>query len=346
MVTSVTDVGWTAEIAIPFRTLRYPRTEVQSWGMNFQRNIRIRNEQVYWSPLPRQFDLNRLSLAGELRSLRVPPQRNLQVTPYALGEALHRAEIGRNLSTGDVGADLKYSVTPSMTLDLTYNTDFAQVEVDDQQVNLDRFTLFFPEKRPFFLENAGLFSVGQPGGVDIFFSRRIGLSDDANRFRSSAAGACQGRLERTRISGFSACRRSQSTPLVRRCKTSPLGGSDRTWRIARTWAPSSSTGRHAVACGRPRLQPDLCVEGAGGSGKVVPSQALWQRPIHPARRRARHTPTRSALSAIPSVPFSASGTPRSHRTSIRRSIPGAPELPADKGTCLHDVPSRKFHGFA
>lgn len=76
-----------------------------------------------------------------------------------------------------VGADLKYSVTPSLTLDLTYNTDFAQVEVDDEQVNLDRFNLFFPEKRAFFLENAGLFSVGLPDQVELFFSRRIGIGD-------------------------------------------------------------------------------------------------------------------------------------------------------------------------
>ena len=181
VVTNVTDIGWTAEIAIPFRTLRYPRHEVQSWGINFQRNIRFRNEQAYWSPLPRQFDLNRISLAGELQGLQVPPQRNLQFTPYVLGEALHRSESGRNLSTGEVGGDLKYSVTTSLTLDVTYNTDFAQVEVDDEQINLDRFTLFFPEKRPFFLENAGLFSVGQQGAVDIFFSRRIGLGDDGEQ---------------------------------------------------------------------------------------------------------------------------------------------------------------------
>ena len=178
VVTNVTDIGWSAEIAIPFRTLRYPSTDVQSWGMNFQRNIRFRNEQAYWSPLPRQFDLNRISLAGELQGLQVPPQRNLQLTPYVLGEALHRSESGRNLSTGDVGADLKYSVTPSMTLDLTYNTDFAQVEVDDEQINLDRFTLFFPGKAAVLSRKRGLFSVGQQGAVDIFFSRRIGLGDD------------------------------------------------------------------------------------------------------------------------------------------------------------------------
>ena len=82
VATSVTDIGWTAEVAIPFRTLRYPRNAVQSWGVNFQRNIRIRNEQAYWSPLPRQYNINRISLAGELQGVEVPPQRNLQFTPY------------------------------------------------------------------------------------------------------------------------------------------------------------------------------------------------------------------------------------------------------------------------
>ena len=202
VVTRVTDMGWTAEIAIPFRTLRYPRTEVQSWGMNFQRNIRIRNEQAYWSPLPRQFNLNRISLAGELQGLEVPPQRNLQFTPYMLGETLHRTESTRTLSTGDVGADLKYSVTPSMTLDLTYNTDFAQVEVDDQQINLDRFTLFLPEKRPFFLENAGLFSVGQQGAVDIFFSRRMGLGDEDRQIPIIGGGRLSGKVGTNTNIGF------------------------------------------------------------------------------------------------------------------------------------------------
>jgi hypothetical protein len=202
VATRVTDIGWTAEIAIPFRTLRYPRSETQSWGMNFQRNIRARNEQAFWSPLPRQYDLNRISLAGELQELRVPPQRNLTLTPYMLGEALHRTETARNLATGDFGADLKYSITPSMTLDLTYNTDFAQVEVDDQQVNLDRFTLFFPEKRPFFLENAGLFSVGQQGAVDIFFSRRIGLGASGEQIPIIGGGRLSGKVGTNTNIGF------------------------------------------------------------------------------------------------------------------------------------------------
>jgi hypothetical protein len=202
VVSSVTDVGWTAEVAIPFRTLRYPRGEVQTWGVNFQRNIRARNEQVFWSPLPRQYNINRISLAGQLQGVAVPPQRNLQLTPYVLGDSLHRTEDRRNLSTGDFGADLKYSVTPSMTLDLTYNTDFAQVEVDDQQINLDRFNLFFPEKRPFFLENAGLFSVGQQGAVDIFFSRRIGLGDNGEQVPIVGGGRLSGKVGSNTNIGF------------------------------------------------------------------------------------------------------------------------------------------------
>jgi len=202
VVTSVTDIGWTAEIAIPFRTLRYPLNDVQDWGINFQRNIRARNEQAYWSPLPRQYNINRISLAGMLQGIEVPPQRNLQLTPYLLGQSLTRTEDQRTIKTGDFGADLKYSVTPSMTLDLTYNTDFAQVEVDDQQVNLDRFNLFFPEKRPFFLENAGIFSVGQPGQVDIFFSRRIGLSADGAQVPILGGGRLSGKVGSNTNVGF------------------------------------------------------------------------------------------------------------------------------------------------
>ncbi len=202
VVTQITDVGWTAEIAIPFRTLRYPSSDDQTWGMNFQRNIRDRNEQAYWSPLPRQFNLNRISLAGELQGLTVPRQRNLQFMPYALSESLHRSADSSNLTTGEIGADLKYSVTPSLTLDLTYNTDFAQVEVDDQQINLDRFNLFFPEKRPFFLENAGLFSVGQQGAVDIFFSRRIGLGADGGQIPILGGGRLSGKIGRNTNVGF------------------------------------------------------------------------------------------------------------------------------------------------
>lgn len=175
--TRISEIGWTAEFAIPFRTLRFPSGAKQNWGLNFQRNIRRRNERAYWAQIPRQYDLNRVSLAGTLTGLETPVFRTFRVTPYALG---NHFTSGDNPAPSDlrseVGLDLKYNLTPSLTLDGTVNTDFAQVEVDDQQVNLDRFSLFFPEKRPFFLENAGFFSVGNPGEVDLFFSRRIGIS--------------------------------------------------------------------------------------------------------------------------------------------------------------------------
>ncbi len=180
--TKTGDYGWSAEIAIPFRSLRY-RSGGSTWGINFERNIRRRSEIAFWAPLGREFNLFRVSAAGTLVGIETPTQRNLQLTPYVLGEA---RDDGQTEQTDEVeaGFDLKYSITPSLTLDLTVNTDFAQVEVDDQQINLDRFSLLFPEKRPFFLENAGLFKVGTTGpsfsgsgNVDLFFSRRIGLDD-------------------------------------------------------------------------------------------------------------------------------------------------------------------------
>jgi hypothetical protein len=173
--TRLIDTGWSAEFYIPFKSLRYSGAEVQDWGINFQRSIRRNNEVAYWAPLDRQHNLYRVSDAGTLTDLRVPPQRNLKFTPYALGKVERGGGLDGTHSEEEFGFDLKYSITPSLTLDVTYNTDFAQVESDEQQVNLDRFSLFFPEKRPFFLENAGQFSVGTPREVELFFSRRIGV---------------------------------------------------------------------------------------------------------------------------------------------------------------------------
>jgi hypothetical protein len=198
--TRISEQGWSAEFAIPFRTLRYPAGESQTWGINFQRNIRRRNERAFWAPIPRQFNLYRLSLAGSIGGVQTPPLRNFRITPFAIANAL--ASGVRPVSTEmdyDAGGDLKYSITPSLTLDATVNTDFAQVEVDDQQVNLDRFTLFFPEKRPFFLENAGFFSVGNPGEVDLFFSRRIGIGDHGQSIPIRGGGRVSGKAGRFNI---------------------------------------------------------------------------------------------------------------------------------------------------
>ena len=176
--------GWYAEMRIPFTTLRYGSQPEQTWGMNLVRRIRRRNEESFWSPVPRQFNLMRLSQAGDLQGMRVPAQRSGTVTPFVLGSAERTwtvTDVGgrsvRSARTGyprEIGGDAKLTFG-SVTLDLTANTDFAQVEVDEQRTNLTRFPLFFPEKRPFFLENAGLFSAGTPQAADLFFTRRIGI---------------------------------------------------------------------------------------------------------------------------------------------------------------------------
>ncbi len=197
----VGDYGWSAEFAIPLRTIRFASGTDKVWGLNIQRNIRKTNEVAYWAPLPIQFDLKRLSLAGELHGLNLRSPGNLKFIPYGLYNINKDfvASPPKTKNTVEVGGDIKYSITPAMTLDLTYNTDFAQVEVDQQQINLDRFNLFFPEKRPFFLENAGFFTVGSPGEVDLFFSRRIGIANTGQIVPTIGGARVSGRAHKTNI---------------------------------------------------------------------------------------------------------------------------------------------------
>ena len=148
----VNEDGWSAEFAIPFKSLRYGGETVQDWGINFHRIVARRNEVSFWAPLDRQHNIFRVSDAGTLKNVSVPRQRNFKITPYLLGQSRRGGTLANNSeSEGDWGLDAKYMLTPSLSLDLTYNTDFAQVEADDVQVNLDRFSIFLPEKRPFFL---------------------------------------------------------------------------------------------------------------------------------------------------------------------------------------------------
>ena len=197
---TINDTGWSAEFEIPFRTLRYSPAAKQDWGINFQRNIRRNNEIAYWAPLERNRNLYRVSEAGILRGIEPPPQRNFKITPYVLGQARRGGELTGTEKNSDIGFDTKYSINPSLTLDLTYNTDFAQVEADEEQINLDRFNLFFPEKRPFFLENAGQFSVGNGEEVEMFFSRRIGIGDDGDPIAVEGGARLSGKLgDRTNI---------------------------------------------------------------------------------------------------------------------------------------------------
>ncbi|MGH7551663.1 MAG: DUF5916 domain-containing protein [Longimicrobiales bacterium] len=179
--------GWTAEIAIPLTTLRFPNDPEQVWGINFMRNIRRKNEQVFWSPIPKAQSLTRVSLAGTLSGLQqIDHGMDLKVKPFVVSGVRDRqtsAQLGSTDVVRDVGVDARYGGTSGLNLDVTVNTDFAQVEADQQQISLSRFSLFFPEKRDFFLEHAGLFNMGTGGTfgtgnleTDLFFTRRIGLS--------------------------------------------------------------------------------------------------------------------------------------------------------------------------
>ena len=184
------DDGWTVEMRIPFRSLRYAAGGAQLWGINFRRLIKHRNERSFLTPTPQAYNrwgLLRLSNAATLVGLEAPAgSRRMELKPYAIGSQSHAPlrDINEEWS-GDVGADFKFGVTDGLTADVTWNTDFAQVEDDETQVNLSRFSLFYPEKREFFLEGQGVFDFGGretrffggPTDVPIpFFSRSIGIS--------------------------------------------------------------------------------------------------------------------------------------------------------------------------
>ncbi|HVZ49769.1 MAG TPA: DUF5916 domain-containing protein [Gemmatimonadaceae bacterium] len=182
--------GWTVEMAIPFRALRFNPSERATWGVNFSRRIRRKNEIDCWAPIPREYNIMRVSLAGDLEGLRLgASSRDLRVKPYALARSVRAVGVDPYTSTGDAGLDVKVSPTRSLTLDVTVNPDFAQAEADVQTVNLTQFTQFFPEKREFFLENSGIFYVGDAQRTNLvnapltpdedlllFHSRRIGLT--------------------------------------------------------------------------------------------------------------------------------------------------------------------------
>ncbi len=179
--TTVNAEGWVLEMAIPFTTIRFADVEEPVMGIAIQRSIRRKNENVYWPHIGQDFvgGIAQASRYATLTGLRdVRRGHRLEVKPYAsLGGQQLAGE--RDLERqSKAGLDLKYGLTSNLTLDLTWNTDFAQVETDNVQINLTRFDLFFPEKREFFLERAGLFEFGTSRETEVFFSRRVGLDGD------------------------------------------------------------------------------------------------------------------------------------------------------------------------
>jgi hypothetical protein len=210
------DGGWTIEMAIPFKSLRYAPGREQTWGVNLRRVVRWKNEWSYLAHVPRALTTFRgilkVSSAGTLTGLEAPVgSRVVELKPYALSGASTDNTVSPALSRdldARAGGDVKYGLTANLTADLTVNTDFAQVEVDEQQVNLTRFNLFFPEKRDFFLEGAGTFafagraSAGLAAGSGdtpyLFFSRRVGL-DTGLVVPVRAGGRLTGKVGRTTL---------------------------------------------------------------------------------------------------------------------------------------------------
>ena len=203
------DSSWTLEMTIPLKTLRFDASrDPQTWGINFIRRVRRVNETSYWAPLERQYRVHRMSKAGTMEGITGLRQgRNLQIKPYALARNSAGAQVPSSLlgSKADIGGDLKYGVTPSLTLDLTVNTDFSQVEVDQQVVNLTRFGILFPERREFFIENSGSFTLGDVAernyrmgaslsDFTLFNSRQIGLTKDGLPIPIVGGGRLTGRV--------------------------------------------------------------------------------------------------------------------------------------------------------
>lgn len=187
----INDTNWTAELSIPFSQLRFEKSDSMAWGMNTGRGLARNQEEMIWVPVSASYGGRakyRTANLGNVVGLSgITPSRNLEVLPYILPGVTQINENDTGLETDGkfkIGADAKYGITSNLTADATFNTDFAQVEADEEQVNLTRFSLFFPEKRPFFLEGAGLFDFGiprtsfrRPPPMLLFYSRRIGLAE-------------------------------------------------------------------------------------------------------------------------------------------------------------------------
>jgi hypothetical protein len=219
--------GWSAEFAIPFRSLRYPHADGdQVWGFDVERIVRRRNEDTLWSAWTRaEGGLHRVSQAAHLVGLRGLPRSsaNVEVRPFGLGGFTQRPGGDGDEALARAGADLKWEAKPGLVLDATIRPDFAQVEADDEIVNLTRFELFLPEKRDFFLENAGVFDFGTRGSFEtppflMFFSRRIGILATP-RCPSSAGCACPGAPDGRRSAS------STSSPATRREPSAPTSPS-------------------------------------------------------------------------------------------------------------------------
>ena len=339
--TAISEVGWTAEFAIPFRTLRFPSGREQTWGVNFQRNIRRRNEQAYWAPLPRQYDLFRVSLAGRLGGVRAPEGlwRTLQMTPYVIGETVNRADRpdGRMLALGDFGGrpEVRRHVRAGPRPDLQHRLRTGRGGRPADQPRsvpalLSREAPVLPgERGAFTVTNSGSAAFNDPGQTDLFFSRRIGIGGAGQAIPILGGARLSGRVSEdvtvgflsmqteavdsaTPANNFTVARLRHDLPnrssigglLVSRQATGTLAGSDnynRTYAFDGRWG----FGQNGPGLGVRGQDRDAPSAAAGTSTRITPS--TW---------RSTTTPRRGACAAA---------SWRWAGTSIRRSASsGAP----------------------
>lgn len=284
--TRIDENGWQAELAIPWRNLRY-RPGTGEVGVLISRNIRHRNEQVSSPLVPRVLSSYRMAYAARLTGFRVPaPTRNVALNPYLLGQRVSRD--GKPAQEdAEAGGELKWAISPGTVLDLTVNTDFAQAEVDRQAVNLDRFSIFFPERRQFFLENANLFDASVTNWIRPFFSRRIGLDDRGqpiplaggarltsrtSRQEFGALAMHQERLGDSPAANFGVARyarnlgeQSRLGGMVTYRRDEALGAlaanTNATFTVDGTWQPNQTFGLQAMVSGS---RDDASGDGLGG----------------------------------------------------------------------------------
>ncbi len=169
--------GWFVEMVIPFSTIKFKKDSSQVWGINFERNIRRKKEQLLWQGWSRLYDVEKISQGGKLSGINnIKQETKIEIKPYMLGGFEFSEK--RTKNTGKIGGEINFDITPTLKLNFTANTDFAQVESDRKQINLSRFSLYYPEKRQFFLEGKNYYDMNVDK-VQLFYSRRIGI--DQNR---------------------------------------------------------------------------------------------------------------------------------------------------------------------
>jgi hypothetical protein len=261
--------GFVVEQAIPFKQLRFPRRAEQVWGLNIFRLVRHSNEQTIWNPVPRQFNQFKMSYAGVLEGIRdVKPGRNIRVKPFLVGEWAGVA--GARAGSFDGGVDVKVGLGSNLVFDATWRTDFSQAEVDTQQVNFTRFSLFFPERREFFLENQGHFQIGgftnTSNNFIPFFSRTIGLGDTGTPIPILGGVRLSGKAGRTAIGLLNMQTEEEPRPGKRALPAANFTVA----RVSRDFLTNSSAGLFVLNTDRGGVSNPV----AGGEVRFNPTRSL------------------------------------------------------------------------